>query len=283
MYKTMERNDSDKTLDWVSAKISAWNHSQKLLAEVLSIALKKAMKNASPSTPIYKMFETINSTWSNRSNNMVTNGVIMFWALKEILHSDPGQSAFRIKAMIDQQDMVLSSSTGSPLYAPWIANINKLAEALEEYDEDGYSPTMLVELFIQKYKSVLPHSNFINDKIIDLHNSNKLSWKFLMSKMEECDLRSIVDLRTANILAGVNVSMKSTQVMYAAAPLKPLNDIKSPRGDANKPSEKNKPIQELSKVVAWNLTGQCALHPCAHGKTHTNAECKSQLSLRARN
>jgi hypothetical protein len=198
--------------------------------------------------------------------------------LKDILHNDPGHSATGIKRIINEHPMkYIDNNGGQPAYADWIRKIRKLAESLQEFDDNGFDNATLLELFMQKYLTALPSEKHIYDSIITRYKNEELSWMFLVGELESIDLRSIVVFRTSTAICEATEDSELIKVMYAA-----LNHTRN-HDTTVKPvvRDTGKSLHDESLVVLWSETSNCVIHPSINGgRTHTNADCRHQTDIR---
>ena len=92
LYKTREAERGGEAGVFLRSRVTEWNRSQMLLAEVLNTALKNA-EASNPSPTMRHLLKLIRIGWKHHSPDATQmRGHHMFWVLKNILHSDPQQS-----------------------------------------------------------------------------------------------------------------------------------------------------------------------------------------------
>ena len=180
LYNNMDKVDKKSLSNFLRQRISEWNISQHLLAQVLQIALMKGFNIVNPHSDYIALLNVIKTAFHQNSNRLVFVGSVMFWSVKDTLHRDPNHSAQQIKQQINECEMqVLAHAENTPSYIAWIRNVYTLAENLEEYDRNGMSGSDLLELFIQKYRKALNAQFYPYDPILRQYNAGELTWKIL--------------------------------------------------------------------------------------------------------
>ena len=122
LYQTLDKTNPTELSAWVQTKVSEWNQSERLLREVLTEELQKALDSGD--TDNMPTYELIQKVWFGKTDQLVYNGYLMFWSLKDILHAKPDLSARVIKEKINRQSMTLTSS-GSVDYISWVDSISR--------------------------------------------------------------------------------------------------------------------------------------------------------------
>jgi hypothetical protein len=79
LYQKMLQKDVKDCGSWMATKVSEFNSSQKLLAEVLGIALEKSLKLSKTNSEMHKMLTRIKDNWTKKTNCMIIFTFSRFW------------------------------------------------------------------------------------------------------------------------------------------------------------------------------------------------------------